>query len=614
MRLPTLTEIKSLFADRAQRQGQERGYRDLVSVGGSNSDWQLNSSGEDSDVWQNAYLLTARVRSLFRENPTFQKYRDLLWANIFGSDGIMLRMKVQETENRVVNTPDEKAALVAHERRINRLREWAAAKEGRSLTPAQQYRAFYLADALESRDLETVLRGKATIQIGAPDVYANQQIEAGWKEWQRGEFCDVRGRRSYNVIRQLRLISAVRDGDFFIRKIKDPRVNKFGFSLQMINAEWCDRFYNTVLPSGNVVRMGIEYQSNTWGIGKPVAFYFIKRQPQDWQFSVPGAFNFTGGSFHERVDAAEIIHYVRCVDADGTRPAPWVASVIPKARQLDQYELAEVIAAREEACKTGFYYSDVVPSGGIDVAPDPRTGIAKEVMAPGERRGLPWGVKYQQNDPTHPSGNFESFRKGMLRSQSAGMPGADYNTIANDLENINFSAGRLGRLDTNEMSKMIQQNDIEVAEIPTFESWLEMSLITGAIPLPLAKLKKFNKPLLQGRRWNQVDEVKAVTAAALRVANHFSSDPRECADEGVDFEEVILEQAEANMLKEQLGISTAKTVEKTPPMPLDTTEDDSGQSDGNEEDKPKPKKTDKKNGKAKASNGHRFEVPDLTEA
>lgn len=581
MRFPTLRDIKSLFSDRNGAVANQRGYREVAAVGGNNSDWSLNSIGEDSDVWQNSYLLTARVRDLFKTNPTFQKYRDLLWANIFGSDGIMCRMKIKETEDRVVNSPDEKKAIFVHEQRINRIIEWAEQQDGRE---RNAYRAMHLAEELSRRSLETVLRGRAMVAIGAPDVYANLRVETAWKEWQRGEFCDARGRRSYNTLRQLRLISAVRDGDFFIRKIQDPRANKFGFTLQMINAEWCDRFYNTTFPNGDEVRMGIRYKRNSWGIGQAVSFFFIKRQPFDWQFSIPVAFNFTGTIYHEEVPADQIIHYVRCVDADATRPAPWVASVIPKARQLDQAELAEVVAARESACKTGYYWSDEVPEGGMAaVLPDPTKGIPREPMAPGERRGLPRGVKFTSVDPTHPNGNFENFRKGMLRSQAAGMPGADYNTIANDLENINFSAGRLGRLDTNEMSKMIQQNDIDVAETPIFEAWLEMSLISGIIPLPITKFAKFNKPLFQGRRWQQVDEVKSVTAAALRVANHFSSDQQECAEMGTDFMETVVEQAEANMAKEELGIPVEKTVQAAPNATANTQKPGADEDDLDEE-------------------------------
>ena len=389
----------------------------------------------------------------------------------------------------------------------------------------------------------------------------------------------------YGELRQLRLISGARDGDIFIRHVRDPKVNKFGYAQQFINSEWCDHFYNGVLPNGNEVRMGIEYPKMSWGLGKPVAYYFIKRQPQDWQFSIPGAFNFTSGNLHERIPAEEIIHYARYSDADSTRPAPWGASTIPKARQLDQYELAEVIAAREQACKTGFLTSTLVPEGGQEFQPPNPQGVTLQDQVPGSTQGLPWGVDYKERNPTHPNGNFDTFRKGQLRSWCAGMPGADYNIIANDLEGINFSAGRLGRLDTNEMSKMIQRFDINRAERPTFEAWLEMSLITGAVPLPLAKFDKFNKPNFQGRRWAGVDEVKEATAAALRISNKMSSRSRECAEDGDDFEEIAFELAEEEMLLESLGLSSELSVEGVKPaQPAGDIADDGTPAAGGDDD------------------------------
>jgi lambda family phage portal protein len=542
-----------------------RGYRDIVGTGSANADWWVSSLSEDADLWQNSFLLTSRMRDLFKTNPIFVKYRELLWANIFGENGIMLRMKIKETEDRVVNAPPEKWALVQWERRVNRIIAHASRMDGKDRC---QYRAYKLAEAMERSKPEDIFERKAIVQVGDPDVFANRVWEKWWTEWQRAEYCDIRGRRNYHVLRQLRLINGVRDGDFFIRTVSDPKVNSMGYTLQMISAEWCDRFFNAVLPNGNVVIMGIEYQMTVWGVGQPVAFYFITRQANDWQFTVAGSFNFGSGKLHQRVPADEIIHYARPVDADSTRPAPWAASCIPSSRQLDQAMLAEVIAWRESACKTGFYYSDVLPEGGgaqLDAVPDPRNGPT-ESMAPGGVTGLEWGVKYQERNPTHPNANVEAFRKASGRQTSAGMPGGDYNILFNDLENINFSAGRLGRLDTNEMSKMLQRFDIDVAERPIFERGMEMALIVGAVPLPNSKekLKKFNKPLFQGRRWAQVDEIKAINSAALRIANKLSSRNRECSEEGIDFEDNAFELAEEEILLEALGLDTGTTVEKAP--------------------------------------------------
>jgi lambda family phage portal protein len=494
------------------------------------------------------------VRDLFRTNPLYQAYRETVWANVFGSEGIMLRMNVLETEDRVINTPEEKF-LESEANRRNEVLEFFAKKEGREF----KAKAYFTARGLNGSRV-------AKVSVGEPDIYANLLIQRKWKEWQRREFCDSRQTRNYKTQRQLRLISAIRDGDFFIRLIRDPRVNKFGFSTQLINAEWCDRFYNTICANGNVVRMGIEYENSAWGIGKPVAYYFIKRQPMDWQFSIPGAFNFSGGSLHDRVPAEEIIHYARAVDADSTRPAPWVASTIPSSRQRDQAMIAETIAWRASACKTGWLESTIVPEGGYagDALPSPDKirGLTTE---PGGIIGLPYGVTYKDSDPRHPNANVKEFRMASIQDGCAGMPGSNYSTMANDYAAINFSAGRLQRLDCNETNALLQEFDIDYAERIIFEAWLEMALVMGEIPLPLIKFDKFNKPVFTGRRWQGVDPVKDANASALEVANKFSSRTRECAARGRAFSEVLFELAREEMEIEELGMTSVTTVEGVKP-------------------------------------------------
>lgn len=515
-------------------------YKQVVGVGGINSDWALNALSEDADVWQNQFGLRTRSRDLFRTDVYFQKYSEELWANVFGSEGITCRMRVKETEDRIVYSPDEKSFRQANANRVDRVNEYLKRRFNRSI------------------------ERQATIKVGDLDLYANKVIEEAWAKWKRREFCTVSGVLSYNEVCQIRLLSAARDGDFFLRHIRSPQVNEYGYSLQLINSEWCDFNLNTRDPdSGNDIRMGIE--RDKWG--KRIAYYFIKRTPMDWQFGTPG-FGQTGGpKTYTRIPAEEIIHYARYKDGDNTRPAPWSASVIQKSRHLDKYEEAEVVAARVSACKLGFFTSNQVPEGGEAMGdrPDP-TQEATMDAEPGSFTGLKWGIDFKEWNPEHPNGNFDLFRKGMLRAWCAGMPGANYNIIANDLEGVNYSSGRLGMLDERELWKLIQRFDIDIAERPIFENWLEMSLMTGAIPLPLAKFDKFNKPIFRGRRWAWVDPQKEVEASALQVANKFTSRTRvvEDSDVDADFEQIIFELAEEEMMMEELGLDPAPIVGKVP--------------------------------------------------
>ncbi len=539
----------------------KRAYKEIVGIGGINSDWALSGISEDSDVWQNIFALRSRSRDLFRTDVYFKKYKEELWANVYGAEGITCRMEIKEQEDRVVYSAAEKSFLRAHERRRMRI-----------------------ANYLERRFGERKLEARQTAQVltGDMDLYANNLIEKAWREWKRRDYCTVAGCLDYNEVCQIRLLSAARDGDFFLRHIRSPSINKYGYALQLINSEWCDFALNTRAENGNEIRMGIE--RDKWG--RRVAYYFIKRSPMDWQFGIPGAQ--TGApKTYQRILAEEIIHYARYEDGDSTRPAPWSTSVIQKSRHLDKYEEAEVVAARVSACKLGFFTSNMVPEGGEAMGdrPDP-TAEATMDAEPGSFTGLKWGIDFKEWNPEHPNGNFDLFRKGLLRAWCAGMPGANYNIIANDLEGVNYSSGRLGMLDERELWKLIQRFDIEIAERPIFENWLYMSLLTGAIPLPLGKFDKFNKPIFRGRRWAWVDPLKEVQSSALEVANKFTSRTRiiEDSDVDADFEQVLFELAEEEMLMEEFGMDSAPAIGKTTPQekPDDTEEETgaTGQTDG----------------------------------
>lgn len=519
----------------------QRSYKDVLGVGGAFQDWIMSFSSEDADLKNNQALLRERSRSLFKEDCYFRKYKEELFANVFGEEGIRLRMKVKEESDRVVYAADEKAFLEAEAQRKDRLRDFVLRKA--AMTGASMRMGSIVLRP-------TYNRAKATVMAGAVDLYACRLIEEGYREWHRAEFCTMAGNLTYNQVRQIRLLSCARDGDFFLRMVEvDPSVNKFGFSLQLINAEWCDHNLNvSQLANGNSIRMGVEL--NQWG--KRVAYHFIKRSPSDWEYSTPGTIGHQAGQ-HERVEAREIIHYARLEYADSTRGAPWSASVIPKSRQLDKFEEAEVTAARTAACQMGFLESTILPEGGIDEPPNPCEKPTQELI-PGGTVGLPHGVTFKAFNPSHPTQNFDAFRRGMLRSWCAGLPGADYNVIANDLENINFSAGRLGRLDTNEMWKLLQRFDIDVAERPIFERWLERALAVGAIKLPLAKFKKYNCPHFSGRRWAGVDPIKETQAAVLAIQNRLMSYSRWYDDQGWDLEEEWETIAQEEMMAEEFGI------------------------------------------------------------
>lgn len=547
--------------------GHVRGYRDVIGSGGAYSDWPFNFLSEDGDLRNNIPLLRDRSRDLYKTNCYFRKYKEEQFANVFGEEGLRLRMKVKETEDRVVFAADEKAFWEKELDRKEKVADYLKRNAER-----------FGVDPTKIFQKSGYDRATATVKAGAIDLFACRMIEKAYKDWQRKETCTMSKKFTYNQVRQLRLLSCSRDGDFFIRLIRGAQAgNKFGFSLQLINSEYCDFNLNVDrLPNGNSIRMGIEM--NSWG--EAINYHFIKPTTGDWMAATPGL---TGGmgATHEVIPAKDIIHYARLEYGDSTRGAPWCASIIGKARQLDRFEEAEVIAARVAACKLGFLKSTVQPEGGYLQAPDPCKRPMNWDQVPGGILGLPAGVEFQEWNPNHPNQNYEQFRKAMVRSICAGMPGADYNILANDLEGISYSAGRLGRLDSNELWKLLQKFDIETAEQAIFENWLEMALATGAIKLPLLKFEKYNQPHFSGRRWAGVDPVKETTAAVLAITNKLMSFSKWYDDQAWDLEETWMEIAEEQMLAEELGIQLPPTAgivinPKDYENEDDTTEETSG--------------------------------------
>lgn len=542
--------------------GFKRSYADLTATGGQMSDWITSGITDDADLQANWFRIVQRSRDLFKENPYMRKLKIDWTANIFGSEGITLQMKIKEESDRVVFAAEEKQWLIARQRSCNDWRERAmAVKESRNGnfdSPFPRKREFVKIEGCEfdSRDfgLNGSGKAKATLKAGQPDLFANNLIERAWKEWQKRENCTVGRRHTYAQTREQRLFMAGRDGDCFIRHIRGSAAkNKFGYAIQIIAAEWIDHSLNQILPNGNQIKMGIEYDE--WGA--VVRYHVIKRLPGDWLYNnlAGTSGRWSPGMSHEPIDVRDMIHYCRHEDSESGRDAPWITSVIAKLRHLDKYSEAELIAARAGACKGGHYVATMAGADMRDLADKIEANGEKltETVEPAMWKALPFGWEAREHDPKHPNGNFPLFKKECLREIAAGV-GDQYSTFAGDLGDANYSSMRAGSLDVREFWMLLQRFDIDTAEVPIFEAWLEMALGNKAIPLPLVKFDKFNHPKFQGRRWPWVDPLKDAKADQVAIDSVLTSRSRICNENGDDFEEIVEEQAMEAILMAEAGL------------------------------------------------------------
>lgn len=347
---------------------------------------------------------------------------------------------------------------------------------------------------------------------GKLDKRANEAIEAAWCRWGHRDNCDIAGVLSWRAMQAAAVQSAVRDGEFMLRKITGKDAGPFGFALQVLDPQRCHpQFDQYDLPDGRFIRAGIEFNK----YGRPVAYHFTVAKESDSFYN----YSYAGLHYH-RISADEIIHGFLPEMVGQKRGLPWMATALLRLRHLGAFETAAIINARIGAAKMGFVQwkegraPDFVDN---DNAEDLLGQIDGE---PGAFQVLPEGAELKEWAPQYPSGEFAIFNKAMLRGIAAGM-GVAYNNLANDLEGVNFSSIRQGALDEREHWKELQQWLIESLVQPVFEAWLPRSLLAGLItvdgrPLKPERLERYSAVTWQPRRWAWIDpraDVEANIAA-----------------------------------------------------------------------------------------------------
>lgn len=397
------------------------------------------------------------------------------------------------------------------------------------------------------------------------DKWANKKIEDAWRDWGKRKYASVTGKLSFHQIQNQVVEAVARDGEAIIRKVKGFN-NKYRFSLQLIEADHLDTEKNATLRNGHEIRMGIEY--DVWN--RPVAYYIRKKHP-----GADPSYAYTHREF-ERIPAAEICHVFIPERIGQERGLPWLSAAMFDANNLRGYVEAEIIAARIAASKMGFF---TTPDGDIpkekedgeDAEPG---GNFVDDAEPGTFEVLPDGYKMEMFDPTHPGGNFGPFVKHVLRGVASGAL-VSYNSLANDLEGVNYSSLRSGALEERDVWRTFHAWIIDSFHEDIYGDWLEMGLLAQAIPLPFSKYEKFNAPTWRARGWDWVDPTKDVKSTIEAVNAGLKTRRQALAERGIDLEEHYAELAEEKALAESLGLKFT-----TP-----TNEPAGGKDDAEDEDK-----------------------------
>lgn len=366
---------------------------------------------------------------------------------------------------------------------------------------------------------------------GSLDVADSLIVEQAFSRWGKKGVCEVTGRLSFRLLCRLLIVCAARDGEALVRRVRNRGANDFGYQLQVIDPVLLDYTYRADLGNGNRIRMGVEVNADS----RPVAYHLLTNVEARY------------ANRRVRVPASEIFHFFLSEEPDQVRAAPWVHTAMRRLNDLGGYEQAAVIAARIGASKMGFYTQPPNAAGGpvnpnqladgLEDETDPNSELIKEAE-PGVFEVLPEGVGFESFDPAYPHQNYDVFVKACLRGVASGLD-VDYNTLANDLENVNYSSIRHGMLETRESWMQLQNWFKESFLEPLYTEWLEMAFLSGQLQgLPVSKFAKYDVGQWQGRRWSWVDPKGDTEAKLLEINNGLASYSGYIREKGGDPEAV----------------------------------------------------------------------------
>lgn len=392
-------------------------------------------------------------------------------------------------------------------------------------------------DGLTMEPAGTTARGKQ-------DKATNDSIEEAWEAWSRRGICTIDGQLSWVDAQRVICECTARDGEVLIKHIVGPAAkNEFGYAIQIMEADYLDElYYLNNDPSGAGIFMGVETDAST----RVTAYYILSYNPADYGYS--------GAAGRIRIPVEDLEHVYVPKRGHQRRGVPWMVSSMSSLFQLGEFKEAELVATRVSAAKMGFYTQGLegsAPMGSDDV--DGNYEPLQDVE-PGTFEKLPFGWDMKTVDWRHPNIQFDQFIKSCLRGSAAGM-GVNYHSLANDLESVNYSSLREGRLETTDLWRNRQRWFSERVNQPIFSRWLDMAILTNKVSLPQGRADSFRYPNWQGRGWSWVDPQKESEANRIALALGLRTRTDVLSEQGKDFTDIIEKLAEESAQMIALGLN-----------------------------------------------------------
>jgi lambda family phage portal protein len=327
--------------------------------------------------------------------------------------------------------------------------------------------------------------------------------------------------------------------------------------------------------SGQSLREGIELND----YGEAIAYHIRKSHPGD-------ALLLAGDPAYERVPARtahgrrRVIHLFEQLRAGQTRGKSVLTAVMAAFKMLDHYQRIELQTVVVNSMIAAFIETPLSGEQIAELFGTPEKLNASRAAWEVKLEGasvipLHPGDRLSTFVPSRPNEAYAHFVEAVLRYIGTGL-NLPYELLMKDFSKTNYSSARAALLEAWRYFNGRREWLATYWARPVYELWLEEAVARGEVQAPdfHARQAAYSgcKWIGPGRGW--IDPMKEAQASGERLRNNITTYERECAEQGLDWEETLEQRAREEALAKKLGLAHAASA---PPSKAVRDDDDGGE-------------------------------------
>ncbi len=364
----------------------------------------------------------------------------------------------------------------------------------------------------------------------------SEQVDSLWNRF--AESCDADGRLDFYGIQTLVVRTMVESGECLLLFRQTPHRDDgtVPLQLQVLEPDHLDSGQDRDLPGGGYVQQGIEFNNS----GQRVAYLLFPKHP--------GGNRSLGATKSIRIPARDVLHIFDRLRPGQSRGVTWFAPAILKLRDLDEYDEAELVRKKIEACFVAFVLNG---DDGETLGDATQQGDGRRIESfePGMVEYLPAGKDVRFGQPSASAGYSEYMRVQLHAIASA--VGLTYELLTGDLSQVNYSSIRAGLIEFRRRIKALQaQVLIPGLCRPVWKRFIETAQAAGKIQTGQEIRAEWTPP-----RFEAVDPMKDIQAEILSVRAGMMTLKEAIARQGYDPGQTLSEISETFKELDRLGIT-----------------------------------------------------------